>query len=117
MSTNDILIKNESLQTINLDEMIHNNKDVSLKPINCQSNISIEFMPNSRPQTAQVSKYDHKRNIHSSSSDRDIWKQRIDNVNNTEMNIPQNDVGSIENIAEAMGMSRLSFDQEAQVSE
>jgi len=116
MSSNDILIKNESLQTINLDEMIYKNRDVSLKPVNCQSNISIDFMPNSRPQTAQV-KYDHKRNFDSSSSDRDIWKQRIDNVNNTEMNIMRDDVGSIENIAEAMGMSRLSFDQEAQVSE
>jgi len=57
----------------------------------------------------------NRSNCGSRSSDRELWRKRIDNPDSISMptSKEENIKSNIDNIAEAMGMSKISFDNEA----
>jgi len=107
------LLKNESLLSLCVDEMILKNKDVSLKPSNCLSNISLNLSTSNRLNVMNTTRNSeiNDRCI-SRSSDRDIWKKRIENVNNEVEGLPDM-TNNIDKLAEAMGMNKINFDYDA----
>lgn len=119
MYRNDSLLKNESIQSINFDEVIMKNRDHSLKPAHCQSNISLNqhSIQGSQNLSLDNNDFNKRSGSVSRSSDREQWRKRIENVDNGGIaampDTNTNTRSNIDNIAEAMGMSRISFDREA----
>lgn len=96
------------------------NKDRVLTPCNCYSTTSLNLDPNQISISGNLSVAQNDANYlrsstaigSRSSSSRELWRKRIDNDIHT-INEEPNIGCNIDNIAKAMGMSKISFDLEA----